>query len=253
MTRPRLAQDRAGFVSPGSLFRRAKRLEEQYAKRLRQVARHVADLLSGFAPTDHAGFSAAQAALRRYADALDPWAQQVGERMVAEVAAADDKAWRKIAKGLGRNLRQEVQSAPTGVAMREAMQRQVGLIKSLPLEAAERVHAIVIEGMSQGRRAEDIAREIAATGQVTKSRANLIARTEVSRAATELTAARAKSVGSEQFIWRTAGDSDVRKTHRALNGKVFAWNDPPECDPGHRALPGAIWNCRCWAEPIIPD
>ena len=54
-------------------------------------------------------------------------------------------------------------------------------------------------------------------------------------------------------MWRTVGDNRVRETHRELNGQSFRWDEPPECDPGHHALPGGIWNCRCWAEPVIPD
>ncbi len=43
-----------------------------------------------------------------------------------------------------------------------------------------------------------------------------------------------------------------------MNGKVFAWNDPPMVNEGTdahpnwmRHHPGEIWNCRCYAEPIL--
>jgi hypothetical protein len=45
------------------------------------------------------------------------------------------------------------------------------------------------------------------------------------------------------YIWRTAGDDKVRPSHAANEGRVFAWNDPPET--GH---PGEDFNCRCTAE-----
>jgi SPP1 gp7 family putative phage head morphogenesis protein len=48
------------------------------------------------------------------------------------------------------------------------------------------------------------------------------------------------------YIWRTRGDDRVRPAHRANNGKVFAWENPP--DTGH---PAAEYGCRCYAEPII--
>lgn len=240
--------------SPRSAFRRAKRLEEQYGRRLRSIARHIGDLVRGFDLTDVFGVAGPlQAALRRYAEILDPWARSVADRMVKEVAAHDETSWRKMSADIGRNLRREIETAPTGLVMRESLERQVGLIKSLPLEAAQRVQKLTTEGITQGRRAADIAAELMETEKVSKSRATLIARTEVSRTATELTKARALHVGSTEFIWRTAGDSDVRDTHRALNGKAFRWDDPPECDPGHRALPGGIWNCRCYAEVVVPD
>jgi len=154
---------------------------------------------------------------------------------------------------MGTALRQEIATAPTGIMLREQQAAQVGLITSLPVEAGERVHRLVLEGIVQGTRADVTAREIARTGEVTAGRATLIARTETSRVSTLLTQARAQHVGSEEFVWRTSGDSDVRPSHKALNGKTFRWDAPPLCDaPDHRALPGCIWNCRCYAEPIIP-
>ncbi|TXN34019.1 phage head morphogenesis protein [Methylobacterium sp. WL19] len=228
-------------------------MENSYGARLRKIARHIGDIVTGFDLSTPQGAVFIGSALRRYADMLDPWARSVGARMVAEVAAADKLGWRRLSTVMGRALHREIEEAPTGQAMRASMERQVTLIKSLPLDAAERVHRLTVEGISQGRRADEIARDIMATGEVTKSRATLIARTEVSRTATELTKARAEYVGSTEFIWRTAGDGDVRDSHKRLNGKVFRWDAPPECDPGHHALPGGIWNCRCYPEAVIPD
>ncbi|WP_197739378.1 phage minor head protein [Methylobacterium sp. P1-11] len=252
----RFAQDRAG-TSARSAFKRALKLERSYAQRLRGIARHIGDIVKGFAwetlEEIAASSEPAQRLLRRYADTLDPWANAVAQRMVAEVAASDRVSWRKLSSDMGRQLHREIDTAPTGEAMRASMQRQVGLIKSLPLDAAERVHKLTQEGITQGRRAAEIADEIMASGDVARSRAMLIARTEVSRTATELTKARAEHIGSTHFIWRTAGDSDVRSTHKVLNGKTFRWDQPPECDPGHHALPGGIWNCRCYPEVVVPD
>lgn len=48
------------------------------------------------------------------------------------------------------------------------------------------------------------------------------------------------------YIWRTAGDDKVRPSHAANNGKIFAWDNPPET--GH---PGAAQHCRCVAEGYV--
>lgn len=52
---------------------------------------------------------------------------------------------------------------------------------------------------------------------------------------------------STHYIWRTRLDGKVRSSHRANHGKKFAWNNPPST--GH---PGEDFNCRCWAEPVLP-
>lgn len=246
------ALDRAS-PSLKSVFVRAQKLERQYAIQLRKVAKHVGDIVSGFDLDGFSGAALIRTALERYAQVLAPWAQAVGGRMVAEVAARDERAWMRVSAQMGEGLKREIATAPTGKVMRDRMAEQVRLITSLPREAGDRVHELTLRGITEGARAKEIATEIARTGEVTSARATLIARTEVSRTATLLTQARAEHVGSTHFIWRTAGDSDVRASHRALNGKTFAWNEPPECDPGHHALPGAIWNCRCYPEPVIPD
>lgn len=251
--RPRIAQDRAS-LSPRSALKRARRLETQYAQRLRGIARTIAHIVSGFDLSNPPEVAPMLGnALRRYAEILRPWARKVSERMIAEVGAADRTGWRKIAGEIGRPLAREISDAPTGRATQDALARQVDLITSIPRDAADRVHKLTIDGIAKGKRYDEIAKEILKTGDVSKARATLIARTEVARTATEFTKARAQHIGSTEFIWRTAKDSDVRASHRKLEGKVFRWDDPPECDPGHRALPGGIWNCRCYAEPVIPD
>jgi hypothetical protein len=88
--------------------------------------------------------------------------------------------------------------------MRELMAEQVDLITSLPIKAAQRVHKLTIEAMSDGTRAAEVAQEIMRTGHVTESRAKLIARTETSRTVTAMTQTRAEYVGSQGYIWRTA-------------------------------------------------
>lgn len=240
-------------VEGKSAFIRARKVEARYAAQLRKIARHVGDIVKAFSPDDPLLAGKVSAALQRYGDIIGGWADATAKRMVEEVAARDKLAWMEVSRRMGRSLRQEIETAPTGRVMRERLDEQVSLIKSIPFEAAERVRKLANEAIVQGRRSNYIAEEIMKSGDVARSRANTIARTEVSRTSTELTRARAEHVGSTMFIWRTAGDSDVRDSHRALNGKAFRWDDPPECDPGYHALPGAIFNCRCYAEPILPE
>jgi len=50
------------------------------------------------------------------------------------------------------------------------------------------------------------------------------------------------------YIWRSRRDRHTRPTHRARDGQVFSWDNPP--DGGH---PGEDYNCRCGAEPYYGD
>lgn len=238
--------DRGSFMA----WMRSRRVEAQYTARLRAVARVVAEMVRSFGTAPSAA-ELLSGALRRYAGTLDPWAHAVAERMVRETDAWSIAAWRRHSETIGRELAREVAADPVGHVVQERLRTQVQLIKSLPEEAADRVQRLALTARLGGARIDDLTRQIAETGQVTVGRARLIARTEVARTATELTRARAERAGSTHYVWRTVRDSDVRSSHRALEGTVHAWDDPPESDPPIRAHPGQIWNCRCWCEPIV--
>lgn len=233
-------------------FVQARKVERYYSAQLRKIARHIGELVNASAPSDLLQAAALGDRLRRYADLIGPWAKSVAERMLADVSRRDRQAWKARSLEIGTQLRREIETAPTGEVMRGLLAEQVSLIKSLPIEAAERVHKLTLEGITNSTRASEIASEIMRTGEVTKSRANLIARTEVGRTATALTQARAQYVGSEGYVWRTAHDGDVRPSHRAMDGKFVRWDRPPTLD-GLTGHAGALPNCRCTALPVVPE
>jgi SPP1 gp7 family putative phage head morphogenesis protein len=232
---------------------RARKAEIQYATQLRKVAHQVGMLINGFPPGDPAVVPTMTDVLRRYAEALTPWAEATATRMLVDVNRRDEQAWMEQARELSRGLAVEIRTAPTGELMRALLADQVTLIKSLPLDAAQRVHDLTIAGLENSTRAKEIEKEIARSGQVSANRAKLIARTEVARTASVLTQARAEHIGSEGYIWRTSNDSDVRHSHKEMNGKYVRWDTPPKLSDGTVTHAGQIYNCRCYPEPVIPD
>lgn len=234
---------------------RVRRLEERYARDLRKIARHVGEIINAWAPRngefDLSKVPGLRAALARYAEAITPWAETTAGRIIEEIAIREKRSWAEHAKAMSLSLRQELNSAPTGLATRRILAEHVRLITSLPTEAAERVHRLTLQGLETSNRASTIAREIMRSGEVTQSRANLIARTEVSRTASTLLQARAEHIGSVGYIWRTAEDSDVRPSHQAMQGEFVRWDKPPTLD-GMTGHAGGLPNCRCYPEPVIP-
>ncbi|MCX6630484.1 MAG: hypothetical protein NTW28_22950, partial [Candidatus Solibacter sp.] len=63
------------------------------------------------------------------------------------------------------------------------MQQNVGLITSIPINAAEKVHEMVTGNLGTGARPISLVDEIMKMGDITRNRAVLIARTETARAA----------------------------------------------------------------------
>lgn len=228
------------------------KVERWYGQQLRKIARHVGDIIGAFPAGDPASDPVIARAMRDYSDLLGDWAAQTSMRMLDGVRREDDAAWRVRAMQMRASLRDEILNAPTGDLMRALLDEQIALIKSIPIEAATRVHHWTMIGIENSTRAAEVAEAIRNSTSVTQSRAMLIARTEVSRTASRLTESRARYVGSEGYTWRTVGDADVRPSHRAMNGKFVYWDAPPTLDKltGHA---GCVPNCRCFPDVSIPE
>lgn len=227
------------------------RAERDYARQLKLLARQVGNLVESYTSGIY-GLPTLTQLLQGYARELGPWAQRIAARMLGEVDARDRAAWSALGNAISAQLHQDIRNAPVGGRMRELLGLQVSLIKSIPLEAAERVQELAVKARIEGTRAKEIAEEIARTGEVTASRAMTIARTETSRAATTLVQARAESIGSVAYIWRTSRDGTVRDSHRKMEGVLVHWDNPPTLD-GLTGHAGALPNCRCTPEPVISD
>jgi len=228
------------------LFRPSRAAEKAYAEQLKSVARNVAKVLAKAPSPEHA-----QRQLAAYSEALEPWARQAATNMVRKVAVKNDASWREAAERWGIGLRGML-DADVSQTMQDRIDANVLLIKSLPGEAAMRVGELAQEAVLSGTRSEDLAAKIQAQGDVTHSRAKTIAQTEVSKASTALTSARAQAVGSEGYIWRTARDGKTRPSHAAMEGKFVRWDSPPTLD-GMTGHAGEFPNCRCYPEPVVSD
>jgi len=233
-------------------FRKARNLENRYARELRAVAKTIGKIVGGFPVGTTESARLINKALAQYAELLKPWAKSVAGRLIAQLDEQDKKTWAKHTKDLSEALRNELDKGSTGDVLRALMDEQVHYITSLPLEAAQRVHRLTQEGLIDSTRAASVRDEILRTTEVTTSRAMLIARTETGRAQATLMQARAQGIGSEGYLWRTARDSDVRKSHHDMEGQFVRWDSPPTLDKltGHA---GCVPNCRCYPEPVIPE
>jgi len=218
---------------------------------LRKIARVVGDIVNGF---DHNAQMAPtiERALQVYSETLSDWAKSTAWRMLSDVSRRDEASWMENSVELSRALRDEIRNAPTGQVMRALLDEQVTLIKSLPLDAAKRVHQLTLTGIENSTRASEMQNEIRRSGEISANRAKLIARTEVARTASVLTQARAEHIGSEGYIWRTSEDSDVRESHKEMDGKYVRWDTPPKLSDGTVTHAGQIYNCRCYPEPVLP-
>lgn len=203
--------------------------------------------------------------LQEYSEKLGPWAVRQTQKMLEQVQNSNKRAYQQKSKAIGVALKNEMTERDVGQTAYALMNEQVGLIKSIPIEAGLRAQKIAFEAAIEGTRAEvnqdtirQLEDEMGYSTQAAISRATTIARTEVARANASINQARAMSVGSNQYRWHNSGDESVRKSHKFYKGKrlqgmIFSWDNPPTLEDGMTGHPGTFPNCRCFAEPLFVD
>jgi len=80
-----------------------------------------------------------------------------------------------------------------------------------------------------------------------KTRSLLIARTELGRASSYASEQSQRYAGVKEFVWRATLDKRTRDSHRARNGRIYRWDDPPGGE-----VPGEPFQCRCVALAVLP-
>ncbi|HDU1549311.1 TPA: hypothetical protein REW71_000126 [Klebsiella pneumoniae] len=177
----------------------------------------------------------------------------VGQKMFLQVEREEWNQWKSVSQQISEGLRDVVGNTPIGQVTQDIVYRQIQLMKSLPLEAADRVREIqqrAIQATIYGERPDALYEMIMQSGDVAASRAKMIARTEIGRATGALTQARALAVGSEGYWWRIEG-AGTRPSHFKMRDKFVYWHNPPTLD-GMTGHAGCLPNCKCHPEVHIP-
>lgn len=167
------------------------------------------------------------------------------------LAEVDTRLARSVEASIGVDIRATLTGhGPIAEVLSDAVDENVDLITSIPEQYFDELGDLVSEAWSNGDRWESLVDDVAELGGTTESRAELIARDQTGKLNAKFNQVRQTSLGVEKFEWQTAGDERVRDSHAELDGKVFAWDDPPTVD-GEEALPGEPINCRCVGAPVI--
>jgi len=197
---------------------------------------------------------------------FDDYTQSTATQMITHLFTDNGRTWRQAAmnNSKGRLIYEALKKERTGyighyIAIR--LKENAELIKSIPLDAANKATELISRAAYSGvRSTNDIVDMLRSEiGNLTVNKAKLIARTEVSKAQTELTRARCVDMDIKWYVWRTAKDGErVRRAHRALEGVLVHWDEPPAPEQlagikstlGHYHA-GESPNCRCYAEPVV--
>ena len=103
-----------------------------------------------------------------------------------------------------------------------------------------------------GTRAKDFTKIIEERFDVSTKKAKFLAKQEISLLTSKYKQVKYESVGVSKYKW-SISNVRTRPDHKALNGKVFSFDDPPisNTSTGARNNPGEDFGCNCQAIPII--
>ena len=178
------------------------------------------------------------------------------KRTRAMVEAMGRDIDRHVLEDVSRVLRIPIvqQSVETGALLGRFIRENVDLITSIATTQLDQVERIVREAATSGMRVETLRSRILERFDVSRSRAELIARDQVLKANSNLTQSRHKAAGVSSYVWSTSRDERVRDMHQDLEGQMFTYADPPVTNPqGDANHPGEDYQCRCVAIPVITD
>lgn len=185
--------------------------------------------------------------LSAYGVNLRQWANDFWGQLLERQQKALTKDWKK--NGLDIDPR----SPRVQAAIARAKAEQVELITTLPRKAAEQAQLMAQKAaLSTGERAETLKAKLQGLEPgYPEYAARRLARSEIASTQSLLVTAQALDAGSEAYVWRTVGDADVRESHKRLDGKIFRFDDMSDKDGDGCVMPGGIYNCRCYAEPLF--
>lgn len=149
----------------------------------------------------------------------------------------------------------------------------VNLCKSTNEEMRKKVAGVVSDGVLGGRNIRDLTKDIQNTcSEFTRTKAELIATTEVGKLNTAIARNQSESAGIQFYEWSAAMDGRTRESHAVMDGKICKWGDDEgfyvweQGEGGKRKLvrrkrpenaykgaPGTDFRCRCTALPYVPE
>ena len=147
------------------------------------------------------------------------------------------------------------QSALTGDLLeiyKATIAENVSLIKSIPQKYLTGVEQAVFRNITGTEGKDNLVAYLQREGEVTYARAKMIASDQTAKANFNFSKARLIKLGVKKAEWRHVPSNHPRKTHEAMNGKIFDLSEVLyDSAVGRNVLPSELPNCRCRAAAVI--
>ncbi|WP_167336743.1 phage minor head protein [Xenorhabdus khoisanae] len=182
---------------------------------------------------------------------LDTLSQTVAKEFVDKTVGNFDTRFTTLLRQHGFTVRMQ-NSEQTLNSLRAVMGENVGLIKSIGIEYLGKVQQHVWQSVTSGYDLALLTQNLQHDFDVTRNRAELIARDQSSKAHAVIEQSRRKELGITQAIWiHSHAGKQPRPSHLTAHGKTFDIEKGFYLD-GEWVLPGQAINCRCGSKAIMP-
>lgn len=211
-----------------------------------------------------------RAAVSSSANAFEITAQKIDKRlqkiMPAEFAASirfsdlfDQSLWHmddQMEKSLkGISVFPKLTDSQRGRVSEEWQENMQLFIKNFTEKEITDLRKTVLDSTMKGDRYESLIGGIMQSYGVSQRKAKFLARQETKLLLSTQRDIRYVDAGLEYYRWRCVKGTTahpVRPMHKALDGKIFRFDDPPvTAENGAKNNPGFDYNCRCFPSPLV--
>ena len=262
------AQGRAAYANGyrGDAKEKARTLkasviaEQRYVRDLRNISKQVAKGTVASLEKHHPGLARADSSGRisPRGDTL----QVLGLRVQTHVREETGKAFDRMSAQVNKQATKAVQGL-VGIPMARTApeplidtfrQANIALMEKAGRTYVDKVRDVLEDPENEGLRVEEIADLLGERAGVFGWDAERIARDQTLKLNANIAEQRMSDAGVTRYTWSTSQDERVRPMHAELEGREFAFEDPPVTnEEGETNNPGEDILCRCVALPVLPD
>lgn len=171
---------------------------------------------------------------------------------------------RSFQNAFGIDLSSIIEKEALSDTLAVAVQKNVNLITSIKNDFINDIGSNVFTNYKKGFRHSELINEIRARGNVSYSRAKLIARDQTAKINADFEEERNKKLGFDIYRWKGTGDERERDSHVVLNNMLCKYSDSTVYSDdegktwkkrktigGYIGKCGEDYQCRCLAIPYI--
>lgn len=184
-------------------------------------------------------------------------------RIASSVQVTSYLEWKKLCQStLGVTLLDDYYSKDFYEhVLRSWVDGNVLKIQTIPSYALNDMQNVILEGFKDGLHVKALTKQLQETYRLSKRKAELLARDQTASLNSQITRLQHADAGITKYRWSTSKDARVRDCHKALDGRVFEWDRPPQMwymtksrgrvYTGRYCAPGEDYTCRCVAIPVF--